>query len=40
MGRCEAATVWGEATAATESIGLAPVHKEVTKRIKLELVPV
>lgn len=23
-----------------QSIGLAPVHKEVTKRIKLELVPV
>lgn len=35
-----AATVQGETAAAAGRLGLAPVHKEVTKKINSELVPV
>lgn len=39
-GRAAAATIQGETAAAAGRLGLAPVHKEVTKKINSELVPV
>lgn len=39
-GRAVAATIQGETAAAAGRLGLAPVHKEVTKKINSELVPV
>lgn len=40
VGRGVAATVQGETAAAAGRLGLAPVHKEVTKKINSELLPV